>query len=883
MTSAPARSIAWLRGAYILALLATTVLVCSGLGLHLQSEFGKGSRGGILAPEDWKFLAFFVEHGDRVRSVTPYLLGAIGALAAVAAIGLSRVRRGPVSLLPLAASLGAAWTIASSGGPVPLQMTGIGSALLSFGLLGWAYALASQSPLARRVAPAAVIGGTLSACLRWAGTIVVSSAVLSALEVIVRHAGLPGRYDWGMLCAAVAVGSGVGVLFGAALAVGFVSLTLCAAGLRWATSRAGDSSAGALLLLWPLAQSLLLWTLLVPLPLWSARSEMASFGLTSQMLAASGFALCALWGLSTLAFAANALDTGETGQGTLSAFWCGAVKSPLQALRRGVGAQGGATPVRGASNPWPIVAVCCGLFVFWAHLTYHRFMDYSRDYHLSTSLMMVVMWTGAVTLAVRGRERTAARSRPWRRGATAVAVLVCGATATAALTAYDTRADVAFMLLEKTEVVRSETRLLWRLLDRDGDGHAALLGGGDPDDADSAALPIAGPRNAPAPPLPFPPKPSRAGVRSDLAARRPLLFIVTVETFRADCSGLYGDGESATPRMDAFGRANVVFQTAYASSSSTRPSLAHVATGKYSSRFLLKRQPLPLLESLAAAGYDHVYVEPFYKGIIETSLGALPKHPRIQALESWRSRPLMESLLSAIDDHPDPSSGVCALLHLNGPHFPYRPAEEEPATDDFERYRQCLAEVDRAWQFLVDGLRERGLYDDAVILLTSDHGEEFWDHGKIYHGVAMYQETMRVPFFLKVPGITPASIQRPVASVDILPSIAELLDFPMRSDLDGRSFAGALTSPAAASETPPIFFISAQADAYGVLLDHRWKFLFNRDLNTRELYDLEADPDEVHNVVGQEAMRAAQMGALLDRFIENGEGRYADPHPFRED
>jgi arylsulfatase A-like enzyme len=194
-----------------------------------------------------------------------------------------------------------------------------------------------------------------------------------------------------------------------------------------------------------------------------------------------------------------------------------------------------------------------------------------------------------------------------------------------------------------------------------------------------------------------------------------------------------------------------------------------------------------------------------------------------------------------------------------------------PADREVQQYVEALydseiREVDASLGRFFEYLEQSGLLDETIVILTSDHGEEFWDHGSCEHVKTVYNELLRVPLFLRIPG-SPAQIQRaPVAaSISILPTVLDAISLPIPSGLDGKSLL---------DRDPRMIFSESQFHYDG---EHRrhfsvvkddLKLILDSNQGTAALYDLEADRRERQNLIG--TPREPDVQALrfaLDAFI----------------
>ncbi|MBF0331196.1 MAG: sulfatase [Candidatus Omnitrophica bacterium] len=166
---------------------------------------------------------------------------------------------------------------------------------------------------------------------------------------------------------------------------------------------------------------------------------------------------------------------------------------------------------------------------------------------------------------------------------------------------------------------------------------------------------------------------------------------------------------------------------------------------------------------------------------------------------------------------------------------------------------------------LVATLKERGVYDKTIIIITADHGNEYKDHGQIGHGPALYDESLRVPLIVRVPGAKPGiQVDSLVEAVDILPSVCDILGMPVPYQAQGISWRRDLEgSPAQAAHS---FVISESIGTDLVAIrSKRWKLIMEaKSGKPKELFDLEKDPHELNNVI---ADRFEMSKELQDEYI----------------
>ena len=242
-------------------------------------------------------------------------------------------------------------------------------------------------------------------------------------------------------------------------------------------------------------------------------------------------------------------------------------------------------------------------------------------------------------------------------------------------------------------------------------------------------------------------------------------------------------------------------------------------------------------------------------------------------------------------------------VHTIDPHVPYRPPAEHLALYgdpsyrgrvDFSRDATLLENVklgrlrlddrDKAhlqalydgeitytdvhFAAILDGLDRRGLSDDTMVVLTSDHGEEFWDHGSVGHGHSVYEELLHVPLFVRLPGEPARRLRDSVGLVDVMPTILEALGRPLPENLSGRSF---LPSLRGAGYDAPQATVSGFMEHWRTVNVGRYK-LVQRPGHPPVLYDLAEDPGENTNVADAHPLILGWLRGLLGASLDATRG-----------
>jgi arylsulfatase A-like enzyme/Tfp pilus assembly protein PilF len=215
-------------------------------------------------------------------------------------------------------------------------------------------------------------------------------------------------------------------------------------------------------------------------------------------------------------------------------------------------------------------------------------------------------------------------------------------------------------------------------------------------------------------------------------------------------------------------------------------------------------------------------------------------------------------------------------VHLYDPHFPYTPPEPFASRYRNHPYDGEIAFADEQMGRLVAFLKEKGLYERSLLVLSGDHGEGLGEHGEKTHGFFIYNSTLHVPLLIKIPGASPRVVGEEVSLVDVMPTLLQALKIPIPPSVQGRSLLGQVLGRPGASSS------ELYSETYLPLLHFRWSQL--RGLQTQglkyidapqpELYDTRRDPHELKNLFkASQAVaheRHDQLYAVVRRFTPTG-------------
>jgi arylsulfatase A-like enzyme/Flp pilus assembly protein TadD len=368
------------------------------------------------------------------------------------------------------------------------------------------------------------------------------------------------------------------------------------------------------------------------------------------------------------------------------------------------------------------------------------------------------------------------------------------------------------------------------------------------------------------------------------------VVLVTIDTLRADHLGCYGYGDAATPVLDGIASGGALFESAVAQTPLTPPSHASIFTGQYpnvhgvrnNGGFVLADSSTTLAEVLQQQGWDTAAFvgASVLKKLIGLNQGfavyddEMPrKDPRLQVRED-PERPASSVVDGAIAWLNGQSGKPFFLwVHVFDPHVPYEPPAPFDQQFRARPYDGEIAYTDRELGRLFAALSQKAPKDQTLIAVLGDHGESLSDHGEYTHGIFLYDSTVHVPFLLSGPGVPAgARVTQQVRTIDLLPTLLELLGGLPPAGVQGVSLVPALEGSEVATEPsyhetlfPKMNMGWAELRA---LRTSRWKYI---QAPRPELYDLAADPKETTNVIERFPEEAAKLEAQLKQTAKSSE------------
>ena len=370
-------------------------------------------------------------------------------------------------------------------------------------------------------------------------------------------------------------------------------------------------------------------------------------------------------------------------------------------------------------------------------------------------------------------------------------------------------------------------------------------------------------------------------------SKQPNVVVITIDTLRADHLGCYGYKQIHTPNTDGLAADGIRFENAFTAVPITLPSHTVIFTGTYPmlngmhdfSGNRLGPEPPTLAEVLkqhgyrtgavvAAAvldsrfglnrGFDFYYDHFDFNRLQESNLDEMERPGNIVADETleWLANNYQKPFF--------------LWMHLYDPHYPYNPPA--PYSDEYKLhpYDGEIAFADEQVGRLLQFLKQAKLYDNTLIVLSGDHGEGLGEHGEKTHGFFIYNSTLHVPLLVHLPhGPKGKQVEDPVSTADIMPTVLQVLNLPVPSQVQGQSVLPAIEG-ASAQQAQSLY-----AETFLPRLHFNWSELRGVEVGKYhfieapkpELYDTSKDPGELNNLYSDKKAVSEEMRAKLAGII----------------
>jgi arylsulfatase A-like enzyme len=405
------------------------------------------------------------------------------------------------------------------------------------------------------------------------------------------------------------------------------------------------------------------------------------------------------------------------------------------------------------------------------------------------------------------------------------------------------------------------------------------------------------------------------------AKEGPNVVFIVIDALRQDHLGCYGYERDTSPHIDALAHKGVIYKNAYSSSPWTKPSVASFLTALYPNthRAINSGDVLPESVLTISEIFKNEGCTTFFLGGGNTYVGKrFQFHQGFDSYSNERinAARLTDQFLSLIPKLK--KRRFFAYLHYMDVHLPYKPNPyydffvQKEAAHHFEPGKfshkdikrltisNTLSAADREYLVaLYDGqvrfvdenigrilsmLKRSHMLNNTLVVVTSDHGEEFWDHDHFEHGHSLYHELIRIPLIIAGNQVKPSEIKNPARSIDLLPTLLEIIDIKAdRYKLEETRSLKPFNRENREWDHSIFAMGTLRGDEKYCLIHQDRKLIVNTGNKTRkakligyrkkrkfEFYDITGDPLEKKNLAEVEQKKALQMKKVLDTLIRRG-------------
>ena len=512
---------------------------------------------------------------------------------------------------------------------------------------------------------------------------------------------------------------------------------------------------------------------------------------------------------------------------------------------------------------------------------------YAASVHRSLFLLDTALCMALVaTVFTRRRGNRSASKLAGRRTAAILVALVVIASTAFTFVNFGKDQNLKTQLFLRTTQARQYFKFAQWALDFDRDGYSSVLGGGDCDDRRADINPgrgeivddgvdhncIGGALN-------------QQGIADwklehsslhqprDPSAKRLNVIYVFIDALRADHLSAYGYNRKTSPNLEKLAARSALFENAFTPAPNTFEALPKFTQGTYWDAHL---EGWPAI--MARNGYAAL--------LFPRRISTLQRHVKgMRIVDSVREHTFEGTINAAIDVLGSASGDVpfCAYLYSTDPHRPYKPHEEfNYGSSMTDLYDGEISYMDFHLGRLLDWLEKSGRMDDTMIVIMADHGESLGERGVYKHSTQLYNEQARVPMIIHLPGSPGRVIRDYVSTIDLGPTMlnAVSLDYPKECAgvslvplMRGQPFThppvyGEQTTQEVSPFVRPEQYVSPEQKKYMIITQDGFKLIYNRDIYSFELFDLENDPSEVRNLYDRMPERASDLKNRLGRFID---------------
>lgn len=401
----------------------------------------------------------------------------------------------------------------------------------------------------------------------------------------------------------------------------------------------------------------------------------------------------------------------------------------------------------------------------------------------------------------------------------------------------------------------------------------------------------------------FQPPPIKAG-------DRPNVVLIVIDTLRADHLTQYGHFRQTTPVLDHVAQEGILFKRGTSATNWTLPSVSSILTGLPPTSHGVRayEDQLPdavetVAERLHAIGYHTAFFG--VNSLFEAGRNLQQGFDKYFGMDEIPAEELNQNIQAWLQDRPV-DKPTFLYLHYFDPHCRYEPPMDYrgmywPPTEAQKTHRmmtqeqwklmhECfqlhfnpgepILDVDRYLSeydaelrhtdhqvgMILERLKTAGLYDSSLLIVTSDHGEEFYDHNGYGHGKVLLEHNVHVPLMMRLPrGLHGGRVEEGrVSSIDLVPTILDAVGIPIPEELLGMNLGPVLREEATIPADRAVFSETDYEGKQRAILQGDLKLLLSPDKSRGQgLYDLKADPGEKHDVSKERPADFERLGRAM--------------------
>ena len=348
------------------------------------------------------------------------------------------------------------------------------------------------------------------------------------------------------------------------------------------------------------------------------------------------------------------------------------------------------------------------------------------------------------------------------------------------------------------------------------------------------------------------------------------VIFILIDALRYDRLGAERDGVALTPNLNRVDERARSFARAYVTSPSTRHSVYDMVEGRWSA--------ISSDQAASAASDEDFRTLGAILGDLQPTTIGVPHHGHVRRVMGEFDT-VEDDFAKGIDSNFNVTAHLVTqqakealysleaddsfllLAHYFDPHAYYRTNE----LFDFgrsitARYDAEVAYADHWVGELLEHVEDRFGVDNTAIVITSDHGEEFYEHRYYHHGYHLYDESIRIPLMVDAQGVDAEVVDTPVSGVDIAPTILDLFGEKLPAGMDGQSLLRV--------DDDEHRYVFSRSDVRSSVIDNNHKLIVNSDTSVVELYELESDPEELRNLADEEVETRNALLCVLAKWHE---------------